>query len=402
MQDTYRLDQIADDVLLTSLKRLTGTSNELTAQLLAHLAEVEARGIHRNMACASLYTYCVYELRLSEDEAQRRCRAARACRQFPQLLAMLAEASIHLTGILLLAPHLTDDNHAELLARARFRTKREIEKLVAEVAPRDDAPARIEPLRVAGPPGGGHALMMAALCGPVRNLPAGNARGEAPVGALAELTASTAARVTDDLLPPISEAPPPATFPAMQFKVQFTADQGFMDLLDEARDLLAHELPTRDFVAVQRKALEVLVAQLRKRKYAARAGAARSEVAEVPRTADELEPVESPAADVADSEPSEGAAKRRRRPPAAVAREVWQRDGGRCTFADARGQRCRETSKLEFHHIRAFALGGATTVDNLTLRCCAHNALAAEHDFGIAHMQRARSREATTVTLRPP
>jgi hypothetical protein len=57
-------------------------SNELTAQLLAHLAEVEARGIHRTMACASLYVYCVYELRMSEDEAQRRCRAARICRQF--------------------------------------------------------------------------------------------------------------------------------------------------------------------------------------------------------------------------------------------------------------------------------------------------------------------------------
>jgi hypothetical protein len=66
MHDAYRLDELADDVLLTSLKRLTGTSNELTAQLLAHLAEVEARGIHRTMACASIYTYCVYELRMSE------------------------------------------------------------------------------------------------------------------------------------------------------------------------------------------------------------------------------------------------------------------------------------------------------------------------------------------------
>ena len=39
------LAQLSDDLLLTSLKRLTGTSNELTAQLLAHLGEVEARGI---------------------------------------------------------------------------------------------------------------------------------------------------------------------------------------------------------------------------------------------------------------------------------------------------------------------------------------------------------------------
>src|SRR5688572_32075862 len=111
--------------LLTSLKRLTGTSNELTAQLLAHLAEVEARGIHRNMACATLCSYCVYELRMSEDEAQRRCRAARLCRQFPVLFEMLADGSIHLTGILMLGPHLTEENHREVLARARYRRKGE-------------------------------------------------------------------------------------------------------------------------------------------------------------------------------------------------------------------------------------------------------------------------------------
>jgi hypothetical protein len=84
----------------------------------------------------------------------------------------------------------------------------------------------------------------------------------------------------------------------MKFKVQFTADRGFMDLLEEARDLLAHELPARDFVAVQRKALELLVAQLRKRKYAARAGADRSERADVPSEPDEREQVESPSAEV--------------------------------------------------------------------------------------------------------
>ena len=85
---------------------------------------------------------------MSEDEAQRRCRAARLCRQFPVLYDMLADASIHLTGILLLGPHLTDDNHRDLLARARYRTKREIEKLIAAIAPRADVPARIEPLHV--------------------------------------------------------------------------------------------------------------------------------------------------------------------------------------------------------------------------------------------------------------
>src|SRR4051794_16841130 len=87
----------------------------MTAQLLAHLAEVEARGIDRERACSWLYMYCVYELRMSEDEAQHRCRAARLARQFPILFDMLAEASLHLTGILLIGPDLTEENHAALL-----------------------------------------------------------------------------------------------------------------------------------------------------------------------------------------------------------------------------------------------------------------------------------------------
>jgi hypothetical protein len=98
------LTEIPDEVLHGEVKRLAGRANTLLAELLAHLAEVEARGIHRERACASLFAYCVYELRMSEDEAQRRCRAARLTRQFPALLPMLAEASIHLTGILLIGP----------------------------------------------------------------------------------------------------------------------------------------------------------------------------------------------------------------------------------------------------------------------------------------------------------
>jgi len=120
----YELEHVSDEALHTEVKTLAGRYNGLTADLLAHLAEVDARGIYRERACSSLYTYCVYELRLSEDEAQRRSRAARTARTFPVLFEMLAEGAIHLTGLLLLAPYLTADNHAELLARARFRTKR--------------------------------------------------------------------------------------------------------------------------------------------------------------------------------------------------------------------------------------------------------------------------------------
>src|SRR5262245_53976382 len=91
----FLLTDVADEALHSGVKALTGRHNTITAELLAHLAEVDARGIYRERACASLYVYCVYELRLSEDEAQRRARAARAAREFPVLFDMLAEGAIH-------------------------------------------------------------------------------------------------------------------------------------------------------------------------------------------------------------------------------------------------------------------------------------------------------------------
>lgn len=53
---------------------------------------------------------------------------------------------------------------------------------------------------------------------------------------------------------------------------------------------------------------------------------------------------------------------------------------------------------LEYHHERAWALGGATTIDNLALRCRAHNALAAEEDFGCEHV---RCKRGTGAALTP-
>ena len=69
------------------------------------------------------------------------------------------------------------------------------------------------------------------------------------------------------------------------------------------------------------------------------------------------------------------------RVPAAARRAVWRRDAGRCAFVGING-RCAETGFLEFHHVRPFAAGGATDLDNLQLRCRAHNAYEADLYFG--------------------
>jgi 5-methylcytosine-specific restriction endonuclease McrA len=90
-------------------------------------------------------------------------------------------------------------------------------------------------------------------------------------------------------------------------------------------------------------------------------------------------------AELGNHAPATGAS---RHVPAALKRAVWERDQGRCTYVDARGCRCPETGGLEIHHEEPFAKGGATTLDNLALRCRPHNDLAAERDFGRELMER--------------
>src|ERR1044071_4446798 len=96
---------ISDDELFATVQRLTARANVALAELLAHLGEVERRGIHRLRACASLYTYCIYELRMSEDAAFRRSKAARLVREHPELRDAIAKGEIHLTGVLMLGPN---------------------------------------------------------------------------------------------------------------------------------------------------------------------------------------------------------------------------------------------------------------------------------------------------------
>jgi hypothetical protein len=57
LHERYRLGHVRDDALHEGVKKLVGRHNVLTADLLAHLAEVDARGIYRERACSSLYTY---------------------------------------------------------------------------------------------------------------------------------------------------------------------------------------------------------------------------------------------------------------------------------------------------------------------------------------------------------
>ncbi|NOT35257.1 MAG: hypothetical protein HOP12_14025 [Candidatus Eisenbacteria bacterium] len=131
---SYSLSHLADRVLLRDLASLVSQDRNTTASLLAHLAEVEARGLYRPAAYPSMFAYCVGELHLSEFAALRRIRAARTARDYPVLFEAIADGRLNLTAVLLLTPHLTPDTVDELVRVAKHRTKPELEQLSHSVS----------------------------------------------------------------------------------------------------------------------------------------------------------------------------------------------------------------------------------------------------------------------------
>ena len=334
---------MSDDRVLERVELLVAQSNRLTAELLAYLAEVERRRLHLREATGSLFAFCVERLHMSESSAGKRITAARTARRFPLILDMVASGEIHLTAVNLLGPHLTEANHRELLARARHRSKREIEKLVAEIAPRPDAPSRIValPRPLAAP---------APVLAPAQEVHAPErvasaSAASAPAAPAASVPAAPAA-VVEPLSP-------------RRYQIRVTVGEEAHAALCQLQDLLSHQVPNRDPAVIVSRALELLL----ERTLAKKVG-----VTDRPRAA--KDPVEP--------------ASRTRHIPAAVRRAVWKRDQGRCAHVDGRGRRCASTRFLQFHHLDNWGRGANHSIERIELRCRAHNQYQAVLDYGAA------------------
>ncbi|HEX5101844.1 MAG TPA: hypothetical protein VFV94_20180, partial [Polyangiaceae bacterium] len=296
------------------------------AALLEHLAEVDARGLHRTRACSSLYTYCIYELRFSEDAAARRSAAAKLVRRFPAILGAVAAGEIHLTGLLMLGPHLTEENHAEVLGRAKFRTKKEIATLVRRLAPLPLVPDRVEPLGPAPlgtPREPSWAEFVESLCPPVRTLPAGerpsdwvdeSERAQVPKEGGAQFMVAAMAETAEIAAPARFDEQPPL------YQMQFTTTAEHAELLERAKALLSHRSPKISLGDVHLQAMRLLVEALEKQRYGSKeepnTASGRS------RTDGREEPTKSSRARDEGNEPR----RRGRYVPAKLRRAVFERD----------------------------------------------------------------------------
>ncbi len=323
---------LSNDELLARVKQLATCERDVAVALIAHLAELDTRRLYLAEGYSSTFVYCTKVLHLSEHAAYGRIIAARTARRFPMILEMLESGSVNLTTVVLLAAHLTLENHREVLEAARDKTRRQVEKLVARLRPQADVPPS------------------------VRRLPVAN-HATAPLPAPRDAAAGSLQ--ADDALT-LASAPAPAR-PAVvaplapeRYRIQCTVSAETHAKLRHAQDLLRHQIPDGDISQIIDRALSALLEDLAKKKLAA---------TDHPRDSRRI-------------------AQASRHIPAAVKREVWRRDGARCTFVGKNGHRCAERGFLELHHVVPHAAGGEPTVDNIQLRCRAHNGYEAERYFG--------------------
>jgi hypothetical protein len=138
--------QLSNNELLERVRSLAEGEREAMASLLAHLAELDVRELYLPEGYSSLFAYCTQELCLSESAAYRRIVAARTIQKFPVILEMLEQGLVNLTTVRLLADHLTEENHQEVLEAARLKSKRQVEELIARLYPLPPIPSTIRKL----------------------------------------------------------------------------------------------------------------------------------------------------------------------------------------------------------------------------------------------------------------
>ena len=245
------LRSFSDDDLVTSLKTLIGQERDVTAQVVAHIAELDTREVYVREGYRSLYVYCRDALGLSEWEAYARIEVARAARRFPLILDLLADGSVHLTAVKLLAAHLTPDNHREVLESARGKTKLDVQEIVARLAPRPDVPASVRRVTPASSP--------TVSVSPAPSVTLATESPDAatpPTIAPAPLALTPAARAS---VAPLSPD---------RYKLQVTIGGDTLEKLRCAQDMLGHAIPSGEEAAVLDRALTVLLLELAKTKFA--------------------------------------------------------------------------------------------------------------------------------------
>ena len=348
------INDLKDNDLISETKKLLGLERSVLCSFLINLAEIDSRKIYAAAGYPSLFKYVVKEFNLSESSAAKRIVVSRSARKIPRLLDEIKSGKLHLSGAYMLCKNIKDENFNSWFEKVQFKSKTEIEEMlkkefsfsksvreyirpvvapVSAVIKQEDKPQEAR-----------------SLFDSFDNKKCKQESCQSPLASQRDST---------DFEIRLGITVKKEVYENIKKLQRLTGKDKLSDVIEKA---IKHYLELID----PEKKVERRKARKEKSKSRVFNNLATSPV----QVNENISPKQS------------------RHIPQKVKDEVYLRDQGRCTFINSEGKRCEAQHHLEFDHLVPFAKGGQSTVDNLILKCRAHNFLAAREQFGTEFMKR--------------
>ena len=199
--------------LVKQLRQSLSCERAALADFLVALAELDHRRLFVELGYGSSWDFCRRALALSETATHYRLAAARQIQKQPELADEIRGGRLCITTLAKLSPVLTDQNRAALVAEAAGKPTRQVEQIVARLAPK---PVPGDVVR----------------------------RTDVPVSTQAQTQV-----LTETLL-----------------RKHLTVDADFEALLAQARDALSHSMPAASEVEILKEGLRRIVRDAARRK----------------------------------------------------------------------------------------------------------------------------------------
>ena len=318
---------LSDRELLAQTSNLARVERHLQGAIIDHLAEIEARSLFLRRGFASLFEYAVRELGYSDAAAGRRIAAMRLCADNPQTRERLRDGSLSLSAA----------------AELQWAFDRQRRRVPAATTPAVAALPTEPPLVLDAV--GRQKLVEEAAGKSTRQVKR----------MLADLDPELAAAA--DRVRPLGNG---------RYELKALIDAECQRGLEQLTGLLSHVDPRMTVGQLVgrlvREALDRHDPSRRRPRTGSRPAVSATSTAQ---TGPGCDGHAAPAPKSRDSG---------RAIPAAVKREVWQRDGGRCRYVDPHtGRRCTSRHLLQIDHVLPYTLGGGSDPANLRLLCHAHH-----------------------------
>ncbi|MDE0221076.1 MAG: HNH endonuclease, partial [Spirochaetaceae bacterium] len=426
---TSTIGVLSDRELLRQTTTLVRHERHLQGAIIDHLTEIEARRLFLRRGCSSLFDYAVRELGYSDAAAGRRIGAVRLCADQPGARERLRDGSLTLSAAAELQWAFDRQRRRGAISGTASTSPAgavapELTASVADLP--GSAPAEAPEL-------GGGALGAA----PAEVAPAATSSHSKPVPPLVldaagrqKLVEEATGKSTRQVRRMLADLDPELTPPADRvrplgdgrYELKAVIDADCQQGLEHLRGLLSHVDPRMTMGQLVGRIVQEALDRHdpsrppRRARTGSRAAKGVSEPAPAATEQAAPEPdhavtvqdtaipagptpapertrhptptsASSPTRQEATDRPAiagtkpDGAATSTPKPcaagraiPAAVKRQVWQRDGGRCSYLDRKtGRRCNSRHLIEIDHIMPYALGGGADPGNLRLLCRAHH-----------------------------